>query len=296
MNPSHPTELSPAAPQWGPQQIVANGAPFNYYRTPGTQGSGKPVLVLQHGFSDNGLCWGPVAQALAADYDVIMPDARGHGLSARMAPGARFDQAADLAAVMQALGVNRAVLAGHSMGAHIVADLAARFPERAAALVLEDPPWFLPRPEAEQRPRPAPEDSPLAKWLIGLRSKSLEQVQAECRQEHPTWPEAYVRAWCQGKLELDLAYLPWFGQNTGRWQTYVPDIQCPALLITADNSLGSIVTPEVARQAQAMNANIKVLNFPGVGHHVRFAAQAAYLQAVQTFLREVAGGAPKLNS
>jgi len=34
--------------------------------------------VLAHGFSDDGLCWTPVAEKLAADYDVIMVDARGH--------------------------------------------------------------------------------------------------------------------------------------------------------------------------------------------------------------------------
>jgi N-formylmaleamate deformylase len=275
--------------------IVANDVCFNYYRTPRTapaafaaaKDSARPALVLQHGFSDNGLCWGPVAQELAAEYDIFMPDARGHGLSARVARGENIDQAADLAALMRALGVEKAVVAGHSMGAQIAAALGARFPELATALMLEDPPWFLPRPEAGQGPRGTMQASPLGQWMTGLKDKSLEQIMAECRQEHPTWPEPYVRAWCQGKKELDLNFLA-ADSWRGGWQDQVSAIGCPVLLVTADPGLGGIVTPEVARMVQEMNPNIRVVNFPGVGHHVRFAVHDAYMREVKAFLREVA--------
>src|SRR5262245_42514153 len=99
---------------WPPHEVEANGARFNYYRTPGS--AGKPVLVLQHGASDNGQCWVPVAQELSSEFDCLMPDARGHGRSARLTPGQAVDQAADLATLLRALGVDRAVVAGHSMG------------------------------------------------------------------------------------------------------------------------------------------------------------------------------------
>lgn len=75
---------------------------------------------------------------------------------------------------------------------------------------------------------------------------------AECRQEHPTWPEPYVRAWCQGKRDMYLNALGLFG-GPGRWQELLLDIPCPALLITAEPAQGSIVTPEVASQVQALN-------------------------------------------
>jgi pimeloyl-ACP methyl ester carboxylesterase len=272
---------------WDQSSILARGATFNYYRTPGTKDSGRPVLVLQHGFSDNGLCWAPVAEELAGDYDIIMPDARGHGRSARVARGEKIDQAADLASLMRALGVKKAVIAGHSMGAGIAAAMGARYPRLVAALVLEDPPWFLPRPDEPKRGRGAMEESPLGQWMTSLKDKSLEQVMAECRQEHPTWPEMYVRPWCQGKKELDLNFLaansPW-----GAWQKQVPAIQCPTLLVTAEPAQGGIVTPETALMATEMNPNIRVVNFPGIGHHVRFAVHQAYMQALKAFLREVA--------
>jgi len=62
---------------WQSGDIVVNGLTLHYTRTGGT----KPPVVLAHGFSDDGLCWMPVAEALAADYDIVMVYARGHGRS-----------------------------------------------------------------------------------------------------------------------------------------------------------------------------------------------------------------------
>ena len=266
--------------------IVANNVTLNYYRTPGTKDSGKPVLILQHGFSDNGLCWAPVAEELASDYDIIMPDARGHGLSARVARNEHIDQAADLAALMGVLGVNKAVVGGHSMGAMIVTDLAARFSELVTGVILEDPGWFIPRPGAPQFPFNSMEESPLGKWMISLKDKSLEQIMAECREEHPTWPEMYVRPWCQGKKELDLNFLS-SPHQASSWQEQLPKIKCPLLVITADPAVGGIVTPEAASLAKELNPNVREVNFPGVGHHVRFAVHAAYMKAFNAFLQEI---------
>jgi N-formylmaleamate deformylase len=64
---------------WQSGDVTANGIRLHYTRT----GGDKPPLVLAHGVTDDGLCWTPVAAALAPDYDVIMVDARGHGRSAR---------------------------------------------------------------------------------------------------------------------------------------------------------------------------------------------------------------------
>src|SRR5690348_4133423 len=103
-------------PQWQTGDVHANGIRQHYTRT-GGDGT-KPPLVLAHGFSDDGLCWIPVAEALAPDYDVVMVDARGHGLSEAPAQGyGPAEQAADLAVVIAALGLRRPAILGHSMGA-----------------------------------------------------------------------------------------------------------------------------------------------------------------------------------
>src|SRR5581483_8179135 len=68
---------SNAMASWNTGDIGVNGVRLRYIRT----GGNKPPVVLAHGFSDAGLCWTPVAQALEADYDLVMVDARGHGFS-----------------------------------------------------------------------------------------------------------------------------------------------------------------------------------------------------------------------
>src|SRR5438105_6683569 len=101
-------------PEWFSGDVDANGIRIHYYRT----GGDKPPLVLAHGATDSGLCWTRVARDLESDYDVIMPDARGHGMSE--APDGGYtsaDHAADLAGVIRGLGLERPAVAGHSMGA-----------------------------------------------------------------------------------------------------------------------------------------------------------------------------------
>ena len=62
--------------------VQINGVKLHYYRT----GSGNQTLILLHGASDNGMCWKPTVDLLAEEYDVVMPDAQGHGLSDRLGP------------------------------------------------------------------------------------------------------------------------------------------------------------------------------------------------------------------
>ena len=99
---------------WYDGTIKANGIRQHYYRT----GDGsKPALVLCHGVTDNGLCWTPVARALENAFDVIMVDARGHGLSDAPEDGyTTEDRADDVAALIQALGLEKPIILGHSMG------------------------------------------------------------------------------------------------------------------------------------------------------------------------------------
>ena len=64
-------------PDWKSSYVESNGIRMDYTRT----GGDRPPLVLAHGFSDDGLRWTPVARALEAEFDVVMLDARFHGLS-----------------------------------------------------------------------------------------------------------------------------------------------------------------------------------------------------------------------
>src|SRR5215218_7239361 len=120
---------------WQSGEVEANGITLHYTRT----GGDGPPVVLAHGFSDDGLCWTPVAEALAREYDVVMVDARGHGRSDAPEWGyGSAEQAGDLAGAIAALGLHRPAVLGHSMGAATALALAGTRPDVPGAILLED--------------------------------------------------------------------------------------------------------------------------------------------------------------
>src|SRR5439155_22026915 len=122
--------MLPGMPDWLSDDVTANGLRIHYYRT----GGYKPPLLLSHGATDSGLCWTRVARDLESDYDVILPDARGHGLSDAPASGyTSGDRAADLAGFIDGLGLQRPAVGGHSMGAATTLRFVADYPDVPAA-------------------------------------------------------------------------------------------------------------------------------------------------------------------
>ena len=100
--------------EWYEGDVIANGVRLHYHRT----GGDKPALVMAHGVADMGIAYSRVARALEGDYDVIMYDRRGHGLSAKPETGYTWQvHAADLVALIAALGLERPRVIGHSGGA-----------------------------------------------------------------------------------------------------------------------------------------------------------------------------------
>ncbi|WP_329616588.1 alpha/beta hydrolase [Streptomyces brevispora] len=98
-----------------------------------------PVVVALHGITANALSWGPVARLLAGRVTLIAPDLRGRaGSSGLPGPYGIAGHADDIAALTKALGLDRVVLAGHSMGAFVAALAAVRHPERFGPLLLVD--------------------------------------------------------------------------------------------------------------------------------------------------------------
>ena len=268
---------------WKENTIDVNGVKVHYTRT----GDGsKPPVVLAHGFSDNGLCWMPTACDLESDYDVIMPDARGHGLSQRIDPQVETDQAGDLAGLITTLGLDHPVVGGHSMGGSTASAMEARFPGLAKALILEDPGWHTPTAETQEKPAEPPRN-PWFEWLQALPNKTVEEVMADGKRDNPTWPDNEFGAWAESKKQLDLHVLTAPRRHVLTWQEAVMKISVPTLLLTADNQKGSIVTPEIVEFARA-NPNIITINIPGVGHNIRRENLAAFLIVVRGFLQKVA--------
>lgn len=101
-------------------------------------GSGKPLL-LSHGYGATSAMFDQNLAAVPAGTQVITWDLRGHGDSESPADPACYRAAnalADMAAILDMLGVDRAVLGGHSLGGYLSLDFALAFPDRVAGLVL----------------------------------------------------------------------------------------------------------------------------------------------------------------
>jgi pimeloyl-ACP methyl ester carboxylesterase len=126
---------------WRSRHATVNGCRHHYVIGERTD---RQTLVVAHGFTDNWQCLAPLAATFNEAYDVILYDARGHGLSE--APANGYDAATmadDLAALCDHLGVDRPVFYGHSLGADSVLRVACRPDFDPRALVLEDHPAQL---------------------------------------------------------------------------------------------------------------------------------------------------------
>jgi 3-oxoadipate enol-lactonase len=112
----------------GPQHRIA------YRRA----GAGRP-LVLLHPLALSGEAWGDYATRLTRSFDVIAPDARGHGNSGWDGePFGIDDLADDVAALLDGLGIGSAFITGMSMGGSTAISFAGRYPSRADGLLLAD--------------------------------------------------------------------------------------------------------------------------------------------------------------
>jgi len=265
-------------PNWTQSYVTVAGDKFHYTRT----GHGdKPVVVLLHGFSDNGMCWMPVARDLEGKYDVIMPDARGHGLSVRVQPGVQTDGAADAAGLIEALALEKPIVGGHSMGGITATEFGARFPDLASGLVLEDPAWIDPTPEDPPLRR-----NPIFEWLANHEGASAEEILAKGKAENPTWPEVEIPAWVESKIQLDKNI---FGTVNVRkpWREFVKAFTCPALLLTAEVEKGAIVSPQVAQEATRLSPYLQVAAIPNAGHNIRRENYPAYMEALTAFLDQI---------
>jgi pimeloyl-ACP methyl ester carboxylesterase len=103
--------------------------------------NGLPPLLLSHGFGASSTMWRPNRAALAAARRVITWDMRGHGHSDSPADPAEYTHAAcvaDMAALLDAAGAERAVAAGLSLGGFLSLAFCLDMPDRVAALVLCD--------------------------------------------------------------------------------------------------------------------------------------------------------------
>jgi len=271
--------------------VSANGVKLHYYRsTPPPKktllGRSRPVLsvVLLHGVTDNGLCWARVAGALAKDYDLIMPDARGHGLSDAPETGYGVDdRAADVAGLIDELKLDRPMLFGHSMGAETAISAAALYPEKIRGVILEDPPWpgrFWGSTSEEKTERM----SMMRAEIEQNRQKTLETLIEQARKDNPDWHSDELGPWAEAKQQVSPNIASRVLAPRRRWSDYVRQAQCPILLITADPDRGSLVTAKTVEEAAMYWKDGRAVHIPNAGHCIHRDQFEAVIQVVRDFL------------
>ena len=265
--------------------IQANGIALHYYRT----GGNKPPIVLLHGFTDNALCWTRVAHVLEPDYDVIMVDARGHGLSEGPTTGFSTQlHADDITALIQELHLDQPFLLGHSMGAFTASLVAAQHPDLIRACLLEDPPWLTrtspPLTQDKQSQLQEPSAHPWYKWVAELKAQTREERIKMGHRAAPTWVDEELEPWADAKEQFDLNVFR-YNSPLPSWRTIVPNITCPILLITGDAQKSAIITPEVAQEASHLWKDGQSIHIAGAGHSIHRDQFAQYKDVITNFLK-----------
>jgi len=269
---------------WMDGYVITNGIRMHYWRT---GGPGKTPLVMAHGSSDDGLCWTNLAKELESTFDIIMIDARGHGLSDPPAPDDPVDvQADDLAGLIRELKLERPVVMGHSMGSFAAAAFAAKYPDVPRAVVLEDPNLGNRR----TAPTGANADPQARRAAVLTRNNRSEaDLAADCMKNTPKWGRSECEIWAPSKRRHhpDTA----LGRGVGA-RPAMPDlfakITAPTLILKAD------AQGELRQQNEKAAAILKrgqIVHIEGAGHNVRRDEKARTLAVLKPFLAKFAGAA-----
>ena len=269
----------PAPPAgWTDGYVMANGIRIHYWRT----GGNKPVLLMAHGSSDNGLCWTNLAKELVDDYDIILPDARGHGLSD---PPKRSDpadaQAEDLAGLVHALKLEKPIMMGHSMGSSSVAWFAAKYPDIPGAVILEDP-RLIPRPPGSSvSSASAAAQERRRDQILARNNMTCEVLVAQCLKNNPQWGRSECEYWAPSKRlhHPDTAFVS--RSRRLPMSELFTRITAPTLILKADAQGAERKKNE---EVAAVLKHGKIVHVEGARHNVRRDQKARLLEALKAFL------------
>jgi esterase len=271
------------------QFLTVNGLKLHYLDFGNSE---KPALVCIHGLSGNAHNFDALAPQLRDAYHVIAVDVRGRGDSA-WGPSGDYNTAVyvnDLAAMLEALAIDRVTLIGTSMGGMISMGYAGGFPDRVTKLVLNDV-----GPEIDQTG---------AKRITSYMTSSptdfadLNEVVAYYRENYPpmrTLPEATlaefvgwsVKPAASGRLtwKLDPAVrnVPRTGSAARPVDMWVPFARIIAPILVVRGAESDILSRATADRMGRALRNLRTVEVPGVGHAPSLAEPEA-LAAIKDFL------------
>ena len=254
-----------------------------------TGNDGFPVVFL-HGVMGRGVHWQGIMNGLAPRYRGIAPDQRGHGRSEQ--PDGPYDRDAyvdDLARIVDALGLDRFAIVGHSTGALNAWVFAARHPERVAALVLEDmnaarkggdfiAGW---REWLASWPLPFASHADLVRHFSALRPSLGGYFGETFAETADGWRPSF-------SIDAVLATLA--GNEAKDWWDELAAVRCPALVVHGERS--DWVGDHEAERMAATLVEGRLAIVEDAGHTVHVDQPDIYRELVGSFLDETIAGTP----
>jgi N-formylmaleamate deformylase len=238
--------------------------------------AGPPVVVLP-GITSPATTWQFVAEQLATTSRVFVVDNRGRGLSDAPLDGHDLETyAEDIAGLIVAVGIDRPIVLGHSMGARIAAALAVAHPDIARAWIIVDPPLTGPGRD--------PYPTPLSDFVDGLALARAGATAEDMRPFFPSWPDR--------ELEIRATWLATCDEHAVR-ETYARfssedffplwrRLRGPALFVRGADSL--VVTDAGLAEIEAANPAIPTVSIPHAGHMIPWDNLAGFIAVVQEFI------------
>ena len=247
--------------------------------------AGRPVILL-HGYSDSWFTYTRTLPHFDPSWRVYIPDQRGHGDSERPAGGYTFPGfVADVIAFMDAKGIKRATLVGHSMGSIIAQGVALGAPERVERLVLVGSGATV-RNEAVAELRRAVE-----KLNDPVPEEFVREFQFGCIH-HPVPNEFMDRIIAQSlKTPARVWKAAMAGMLAGDYKARLGDIRTPTLIVGGDRDEIFVRAEQETLAAALPNAVLKV--YAETGHCPNWERPEQLAQDMKDFInREEATDAP----
>jgi lipase len=248
-----------------------------------------PSLVALHGLGGHGRRWRALAAEQLPGFQVHAPDLRGHGLSVPGPPWTLEQHAADVLAAMDDLGLRRAAVMGHSLGAVVAVYLSRQAPPRIDRLILLDPAMGIPSPVADQLAHEA------------LRVPEFDSPQEAGRARARSWP-AQARRLVDDEVD---AHLVRGDDNRWRWRysaparvtahselarpAVTPPPGVPTLLVVARRSRA--ISPEYLDACRSALGDLLTVEQVDCGHQVHLERPEQTGQIVRQFLGGGSGAA-----
>ena len=258
------------------------------------------TILCVHGISANCRCWDTMVEALAPRYRIIAMDLRGRGLSEKPPAGYSIaHHCRDIRVLLENLGVERAVIMGHSLGALIALAFGAQYPEKVESLILLDGGGKL---SAEQTKKVFAGIQPtldrLGKvfpsseaYLDLMKKNPLLQPWSQALETYYLYEIEEVEGGVRSRVQPE--HIKEEAENLGNLDVaeFYPQIKCPVLILRATEGMlapDDILLPKkvVEKMLQEI-PDARCVDLQGSNHYsIVLQPNEARDQAIRSFLEE----------